>query len=216
MKKNRTSPTRILVTAGPTVEPLDPVRFISNYSTGEMGHELARKSVERGFETCLITGPVHLPPPAGMEVIKVETAREMRDRVMERAGDYDCVIMAAAVCDFRPRKKSDQKIKKQEKITLELVRNPDILKELSEKEGLIRVGFALEVGKGWLENAKEKMETKKLDMIIINVKEELSDPFGPGEKDFLLLDKEGSSRDLKGISKAQCAEIILEEVERML
>jgi phosphopantothenoylcysteine decarboxylase/phosphopantothenate--cysteine ligase len=216
VKKEKTPSSRILITAGPTVEPLDPIRFISNYSTGTMGYEIAKQATERGLDVCLITGPVDLEPPRGVEVVKVRTAREMRDRVLERADDYGCVIMAAAVCDFRPYEQKKEKIKKQDRLTLELVRNPDILSELSSKKHLIRVGFALETGREWLENAREKMRAKKLDLIIANVKGEGKDPFGGGNKDFTIIDKLGNVKDLRGISKAECAKVILEETERML
>lgn len=216
MNKKNTLPKRILVTAGPTVEPLDPVRFISNYSTGTMGYEIAREAARKGHDTCLVTGPVQLPPPAGAEVVRVQTALEMRDKVVERVENYDCVIMAAAVCDFRPGERKKDKIKKQEKMTLELVKNPDILAEVGKKEGLVKVGFALETGEGWLENAKEKLQTKNLDLIVTNVKEGARDPFGPGDKDFTIIDRVGNTKELKGASKEQCAEIILSEVERLL
>ena len=192
--------------------PLD----ISNYSTGKMGYEIAKEAAARGFEACLITGPVHLSPPSGVEVVRVRTACEMRDRVMERAENYDCVIMAAAVCDFRASDQKEEKIKKQDKLTLELVRNPDILSELSEAKNFIRVGFALEASKEWLENAQEKLRAKKLDLIVANVKGAEKDPFGEGSKDFTLIDKENNIKDLKNISKEECAKAILEEVERML
>jgi phosphopantothenoylcysteine decarboxylase/phosphopantothenate--cysteine ligase len=216
VNKKNNPPKRILVTAGPTIEPLDPVRFISNYSTGTMGYEIAREAVRKGHDTCLVTGPVQLSPPAGVEVVRTQTALEMRDRVMERVEKYDCVVMAAAVCDFRPEERKKDKIKKQEKMTLELVKNPDILTEVGKKEGLVKVGFALETGAGWLENAKEKLQAKNLDLIVTNVKEGARDPFGPGDKDFTIIDREGNAKELKGASKEQCAEIILSEVERLL
>ena len=214
---NTTTPPsrRILITAGPTIEPLDPVRFISNYSTGTMGYEIAREAAKKGFETCLITGPVSLTAPSGVEVVKAQSAREMRDRVLERVKNYECLIMAAAVCDFRPEERKGEKIKKQQKLTLELVRNPDILSEIGPRKGLIKVGFALETGEGWLENAKEKLRTKNLDLIVVNVKTESKDPFGPGEKDFTLIDKTNNMKSFKGISKEGCAKTILEEAEKM-
>jgi phosphopantothenoylcysteine decarboxylase/phosphopantothenate--cysteine ligase len=216
VNRRHTSSSRILITAGPTVEPLDPVRFISNYSTGAMGYEIAKQAAEKGFEVCLITGPVSLQPPAGVEVIKIRTAREMRDRVIERVDDCACVIMAAAVCDFRPAEQKQEKIKKQDKMTLELVRNPDILSELGSKKNLVRVGFALETESEWLRNARDKLRAKNLDLIVANVKKENNDPFGEGSKDFTLVDKLGNTKDLKGVSKAECAKTVLEEAGRML
>jgi phosphopantothenoylcysteine decarboxylase/phosphopantothenate--cysteine ligase len=180
-----------------------------------MGYEIAREAAKKGFDTCLITGPVSLAAPSGVEVVKVQSACEMRDRVLERVENYECLIMAAAVCDFRPGKRKEEKIKKQEKMTLELVRNPDILSEVRPKEGFIKVGFALETGEEWLKNAKEKLRTKNLDLIVVNVKTEGKDPFGPGEKDFTLIDKTNNMKNLKGISKEACAKAILEEAGKM-
>ncbi|MGB2630390.1 MAG: phosphopantothenoylcysteine decarboxylase [Candidatus Omnitrophota bacterium] len=215
MNKDRTSPTRILITAGPTIEPLDPVRFISNHSTGLMGYEIAGKAKEKGYEVCLITGPTSLSFPEGVDIVKVDTACEMRDRVFEQIESCRCLIMAAAVCDFRPREKKKQKIKKREEMTLELVKNPDILEEIGEKDNLVKIGFALETGDEWLEKAKTKLQTKKLDLIIVNVKTAEMDPFGPGKKDFVLIDKNNNTRELKGVSKEQCAEIIVKEAEKL-
>jgi phosphopantothenoylcysteine decarboxylase/phosphopantothenate--cysteine ligase len=181
-----------------------------------MGYDIAKEALKRGLEVCLITGPVHLAPPIGAEIVEVTTAREMRDRVLERIGEYDCVIMAAAVCDFRAREKRTEKIKKKDELTLELVRNPDILKEIGEKKGLVKIGFALETEENWLENAKEKMKTKNLDLLIANVKKGAADPFGPGEKDFVLMDKTGGTKELKNISKGECASLILDEAERLV
>jgi phosphopantothenoylcysteine decarboxylase/phosphopantothenate--cysteine ligase len=215
VNKDRTIPTRILVTAGPTIEPLDPVRFISNHSTGIMGYEIAKEALKRGLEVCLVTGPVHLAPPIGAEVVGVTTAREMKDRVLERVGEYDCVIMAAAVCDFRAREEKKEKIKKKDGLTLELVKNPDILEKIGVRKGLVKVGFALETEENWLANAKEKMRTKNLDLIIANVKKGAADPFGPGEKNFVLVDKTGGTKELKNVSKDECASLILDEVARL-
>jgi phosphopantothenoylcysteine decarboxylase/phosphopantothenate--cysteine ligase len=215
VKRKNTSSSRILITAGPTIEPLDPVRYISNYSTGTMGYEIAKESKRRGFDACLITGPVHLPPPRGIEVVRVSTACEMRDQVMRRIRDFDCLVMAAAVCDFRPRQKKEQKIKKQGKMTLELVKNPDILMDIGKRKGLIKVGFALETEKKWLKNAKNKLRAKKMDLMIVNVKERGKDPFGPGKKEFMIIDNSGNVKKLKKVSKPRCAGIILKEVERL-
>ncbi len=213
--KDPGSSRRILVTAGPTIEPLDPVRYISNRSTGTMGYEIAAEGRRRGFKVCLISGPVHLPPPSGVEVLSVTTAREMKDKVAERIGGCDCVIMAAAVCDFRPEKSAKRKIKKRETLDIKLVKNPDILLEAGQREGLVKVGFALETENA-LENAKGKLEKKGLDLIVINTIDEKSDPFGPGAARYILLDRDGNIREVESLTKKQMAGIIVREVERLL
>ena len=207
-------PYKVLITAGPTIEPIDPVRFISNFSTGTMGYKIAEEAVKRGFKVCLISGPVQMSPPDGAEVINVTTAREMRDRVLERLDNADCVIMTAAVCDFRPAKVKEQKIKKTEKMELELVENPDILKEIGHRKGLVKVGFALET-EDMLENAKNKLNGKGLDLIVATMSGQQQDPFGGGEKTFTLLDRGYNVRELEKVTKDECAGIILDEVERL-
>lgn len=206
---------KAVVTAGPTVEPIDPVRFLSNFSTGVMGYEIAKACRDAGFQTCLVTGPVSLEAPAGVDVIKVTTAREMRARVLERAKGADCLIMAAAVCDFRPEKLSGKKIKKSAGITLRLVKNPDILAEATGKAGLIKVGFALETDHAEA-NAVKKLKAKGLDLIVLNTKKKGTDPFGGGKKDFTLIDSNLRQRRLKGVSKQKLARELAGEVERML
>lgn len=205
---------KILITAGPTVESIDPVRFISNLSTGVMGYELAAASIKRGFEVCLVSGPVRLSPPEGAEVVNVTTARQMRDEVIKRIDYVDCVIMAAAVCDFRPADAREQKIKKGGKIVLELAQNPDILKEIGKRKGLVKAGFALETENA-VENAGKKLDEKGLDLIVVNKKGAEEDPFGNGEKTFTLIDKARNTRTLEGVTKDKCAEIILDTVEQL-
>jgi len=206
---------RILVTAGPTIEPIDPVRFISNRSTGLMGYEVARAAVEEGFSVCLVTGPACLDAPEGVELVRVSTTEDMRKAVMERLGETDCLVMAAAVCDFRPLKTGKEKIKKTDSITLELVKNPDILKEAGTRKGLMKVGFALET-EDLAANAEKKLADKELDMIVANAKIGEGDPFGGGIKDFILMDKGRRITELKGVTKTQCAEAIIREVKRLL
>ncbi len=215
MKERKKRRKKVVVTAGPTIEPIDPVRFISNFSTGTMGYAIARKAAKKGHETLLISGPVGLVPPPGVVFVRVNTAKEMRKEVMSRCRNADCLIMAAAVCDFRPLKRSAKKIKKSKNTTLWLVENPDILKEVKHTKGLIKAGFALETG-NIKANALEKMKKKGLDLIVANVKNKKNDPFGQGEKDFLIIDREGKIRKLRRASKEQCAAVILSKVERMM
>jgi len=207
-------PYKVLITAGPTIEPIDPVRYISNFSTGTMGYKIAAEAVRRGNKVCLVSGPVRLSPPDGAEVINVTTAREMRDRIFERLDNTDCVIMTAAVCDFRPAEVKKQKIKKTGKLALDLIENPDILKEIGHRKGLVKVGFALETD-NLLENAKNKLNGKSLDIIVATMRGRQQDPFGGGEKTFTLLDRELNARELKKVTKDECAKIILDEVERL-
>lgn len=213
--KNRVCPGKILVTAGPTIEPLDPVRFFSNFSTGTIGYAIAGEAVKRGFEVCLISGPVSLSPPLGTRTIFVTTAREMRAAVMDRIKKYDCIIMSGAVCDFRPKRKKTQKIKKKEKLTVELVRNPDILRLIKNEKGLIKIGFALETNNP-IKNGKDKLRDKNLDLIIINEKNLKSNPFGKGQKNYILIDSGGNIRKVLNVEKNKMAEIILEETEKLM
>ncbi|NQT33185.1 MAG: hypothetical protein HQ594_05885 [Candidatus Omnitrophica bacterium] len=213
---------KILITAGPTIEPLDPVRYISNRSTGAMGYEIAKKAREKGFDVCLVSGPVALAPPDGVKTIKVNTAREMRDSVMERIDDYDCIIMAAAVCDFRPEETEEQKIKKSDELTLNLVSNPDILAGLSEKENLLKVGFALETENA-LENGSDKLKRKNLDLIVINVISAENDPFGPNHpsegaqnrRNYTLIDSGDKAREVNGATKDELAEFLIDEIGKL-
>ena len=161
----------VLVTAGPTVEPLDPVRFLSNHSSGKMGYAIARAAVRRGARVVLVSGPANLPDPPRARVVRVRTAREMRDAALREAPAATVIVKAAAVCDWRPAEAAAQKIKKArgEPPSLALEPNPDILKELGEAkpEGQILVGFAAET-EDLAANARAKLEAKRLDMIVAN------------------------------------------------
>ncbi len=159
---------KIVVTAGGTREPIDPVRFLGNRSSGKMGHAVAEAARDRGAKVVLITGPTVLPDLAGVETVRVQTAVEMKEAVAEGVSGADALIMAAAVADFQPQTTSAQKIKKAAgggKMTLPLVATPDILTET--KGRFLKVGFAAET-EDILENAKEKMRNKQLDLIVAN------------------------------------------------
>lgn len=166
---------RVLVTAGPTREPLDPVRFLSNHSSGTMGYAVACAARDAGAAVTLVSGPVSQAPPVGAEIVGVETAREMCGEVLDRAEAVDVVIMAAAVADYRPAEASDRKIKKAAgDAPLTLVRNPDILCELDTAlAGVpparrpVRVGFAAET-ENLVPNAAEKRLRKGLDLVVAN------------------------------------------------
>ncbi|MCL2766616.1 MAG: bifunctional phosphopantothenoylcysteine decarboxylase/phosphopantothenate--cysteine ligase CoaBC [Peptococcaceae bacterium] len=159
----------VVVTAGPTVEPVDPVRYLTNRSSGKMGYAIAAAAAQRGAKVYLISGPVALEPPPGTELIQVETAIEMRQVVLEKYPLADAVVMCAAVADYRPKTVAEQKIKKHESsLNIELEKNPDILEELGRlKQHQFLIGFAAETHD--LEaNAKAKVEKKNLDMLVAN------------------------------------------------
>ena len=158
----------VLITAGPTREPIDPVRFLGNRSSGKMGYAVAEAALRRGAKVILISGPVALKPPSSAEVVQVQTAREMRDAVLAHLEQSTIVVKAAAVADFTVRNAAEQKIKRTGPVTLELEPTSDILKEISARKGSrIVVGFAAETQNG-LENARKKLETKSLDAIVFN------------------------------------------------
>jgi phosphopantothenoylcysteine decarboxylase/phosphopantothenate--cysteine ligase len=160
---------KVVITAGPTREPIDPVRYISNRSSGKMGYAIARAAVAQDAEVTLISGPVDLPEPPGVDVIRVTTAQDMYDATHQAIGEADIFIAAAAVADYRPAKPSERKIKKtRETMTIDLVRNPDILASVAAaSDGPFTVGFAAETN-DVDHYAQGKLENKKLDMIIAN------------------------------------------------
>ena len=161
---------KVLITAGPTREPLDPARFLSNRSSGKMGFALARTARRRGADVTLVTGPVHLPNPPEVEVVRVTTAAEMADAVFERAGHMDVIIKSAAVADFKPSVCEDHKIKKSGAgLQLELIKNIDILSTLGQNRypGQILVGFAAE-SRRHAEEGQRKLQEKNLDLIVVN------------------------------------------------
>lgn len=202
---------RVVVTAGPTQEALDPVRFISNHSTGKQGYAIARAARNLGAETVLITGPVFLAAPSGMEVVPVVSAREMFEAVKARQ-DADMFVLAAAVSDFRPKDVSDQKIKKRDaSLVTELEPNPDILAWLGEhkRPGQKLVGFAMET-QNLEENARHKLEAKHCDLLVAN------DLFVPGagfgtDTNVVLFITPEKTRRLEKTTKEDLGYRILEE-----
>ncbi len=179
-KKKDFEGKKVLITAGPTYEKLDPVRFIGNYSSGKMGFELAHSLEQRGAEVCIVHGPVSIACPSNVKTIPVESAQEMLQHCQNLISDCDIFIGAAAVADYRPIVQNENKIKKSdERLTLELVKNPDIISELAKlkKDNQIFVGFALETNNE-IQNAQEKIKKKGLDFIVLN---SLNDP-GAGFK----------------------------------
>ena len=205
---------KVLVTAAGTYEPIDPVRYIGNRSSGKMGYAIAEAAKKRGAEVILVSGPSALTPPDGVEFIGVESAAEMRDAVMEHFSEADMIIKAAAVADYRVRNASDQKIKKNdEELTLVLEKNPDILKELGEKKrtGQILVGFAAET-QNLLEYAKAKLEKKNLDMIVANDVSRKDAGFNTDTNVVKLLYRNGTIEELPIMTKQKLADELLNRV----
>ncbi len=160
----------VLVSAGPTVEDLDPVRFLSNRSSGRMGYALAERAAARGARVILVSGPVSLAPPARCELVSVRSALELRDAIVARRGEVDAIVMTAAVADYRPLTRHEHKLKKSDTLTLELVKNPDILAELGAARAGTRpilVGFALETD-NLLDYARDKLVSKRVDLVVAN------------------------------------------------
>jgi len=203
----------VLVTAGPTLEDLDPVRFVSNRSTGTMGYRLAEAARDRGARVVLVSGPTALPAPAGVTLESVRSAAEMKAAVERHVGQATVVIAAAAVSDYRPAEPSDSKLKKADgPLRLELVRTPDILKSLGEaKGGRLLVGFAAET-EDLLANAQKKLAAKNLDLIVANDVTAAGAGFGGETNAVVLLRKDGQRRDVPLTSKRDVAERILDEV----
>lgn len=223
MKKLRTG-LNILVTAGPTREPIDPVRFISNYSTGFLGYEIAKEASRRGHRVILISGPVASTKPQGICSIDIETARQMEEKIKTRFSWCDCLIMTAAICDFRAEKIAKKKIKTlpagrqggaKKEIALRLKQNPDILKGLGRRKGKrILVGFALET-ENLKKNAQDKLRQKNLDLIVATQMKSGSYPFGQVKLDSLIIDKNGHLQQVGQATKAQLARILLEKIENL-
>jgi phosphopantothenoylcysteine decarboxylase/phosphopantothenate--cysteine ligase len=210
---------RVLVTAGPTLEPIDPVRYITNRSSGKMGFALAKIARRRGAEVTLITGPNYLSlPRRDIPQIQVNDAREMHEAVMHHFEDCHIVIMAAAVADFRPRDILTEKITKRKNgaYLLEMDRNPDILKELGEKRrNHILVGFAAETSE-LMENAEVKLKEKNLDLIVANDVTQPGAGFGVDTNIVKILDAAGKVKKVPLLSKDEVASIILDQVVKLV
>lgn len=200
---------RVVVTAGGTHEPLDPVRFIGNRASGRMGYALAAAARDRGASVVLISGPATVDPPAAVTLVRVETAREMQQAVLRAIDDADLLIMNAAVADFRPAATAEKKIKKgdDEELTIRLVRNPDILGGIAQRRDLVKVGFAAETH-DLLAYAHSKLERKGLDMIVAN---EAVASIGADDIQMTLLDAQGKVQ-LPLQSKTAAAEMLLDAI----
>ncbi len=204
---------KVLVTAGPTREEIDPVRFIANHSSGKMGYAIARAARRRGAEVTLVSGPTSLDEPYGVAVTQVVSACGMREAVLARASDSTIIIKAAAVADFRPAVRADAKIKKTAAPkTLELIKNPDILKELGRIKGeRLLVGFAAETG-DLLKNAAKKLAEKNLDMVVANDISQAGAGFHVDTNIVKLLFCGGRVEELPIMGKDELADVILDRV----
>lgn len=209
---------RILVSAGPTQEPIDPVRFISNRSSGKMGYAIAEAAQARGAQVVLVTGPTALPLPKGVEVVSVATAEEMTQALSIRLAWSSAVIMAAAVADFRPKHPASQKMKKQGQTdqTLDLERTTDILASLSaQRTTQLIVGFAAETC-DLIAHAKDKLTAKGLDLIVANDVTMEGAGFGSEQNAATLIDREGAVTELPLMPKRALADAILNRVHELL
>jgi len=205
---------KALITAGPTIEYIDPVRMISNKSTGKMGYALAKAARRRGAEVTLVTGPTHLHPPKGIHMINVETAEEMREAVMDHYRDKDVVIKAAAVSDSRPLNKAREKQKKKTgKTTLEMIPTPDILAELGKNKGdIILVGFAAETT-DHVANALDKIKKKNLDLVVLNDVSKDDRGFAADTNEVRMIDRKGNEEVIPLTSKDEVADKILDRIK---
>jgi len=206
----------VLLTAGPTQEPLDPVRFISNRSSGKMGYALAEAAAARGARVILVSGPVHLAPPRGVEVLAVRTAVEMRERVFENLGPASIVIKSAAVADFHLSRVPDQKMKKTAaRVSLELDPTPDILAEVGRKKGdRLLVGFAAET-QNLQQEARRKLQSKNCDMVVGNLVGGPDVGFESDQNEVILALATGETIALPKASKREVADRIFDEILKL-
>lgn len=208
--------TRVLVTAGPTYEPIDPVRFIGNRSSGKMGFAIANAAAKRGADVTLVTGPVHLETPRTVTRIDVETASDMRTAVLAAAKKQDVIIMAAAVSDYRPSQPAGQKLKKSTAdatLDLHLMATPDILAEVGRvrRKGSVLVGFALETENA-IENGRAKLTKKQLDLIVVNAATKENPVFGSDRNTVAFMDRGGRIEQMPAMEKIDVAHRLLDRI----
>ena len=204
----------ILVTAGPTRESMDPVRFISNHSTGKMGYAIAHRAQMRGAQVTLVSGPVSLDAPAGVTMVPVVSALQMRDAVLSRLPEQDWVIKAAAVGDYRPETQAENKLKKKaDEMSVALVKNPDILHEVGQRKQATQTvcGFSLET-QNLLENSKAKLEEKNCDMLVANNLKTAGAGFAHDTNVATLLYRDGTVESLDLMQKDTLADIVLDRM----
>lgn len=207
---------KIIITAGPTKEKIDPVRFITNHSTGKMGYAIAEAALESGATVTLVTGPTNELPPRGAQVVKITSTNDMREAILSRFDDCDAFIAAAAPSDFRPKSESNQKIKKKSGLTLELVSNPDIALELGkEKQNQKIIIFAAE-SQNLMNNAKDKLERKNADLIVANDITQKDAGFAGDTNIASIIDRNGNVKNYNKMQKKELARIIVDELSILL
>ena len=214
---------KVLITAGGTQEPIDPVRVISNRSSGKQGYAIAQAALDQGAEVVLITAPVALSEPIGARLVPVKTASEMAEAVFSESDDADILIMAAAVADYKPTREAEEKIKKDQRglDNIQLERTVDILKKLANSRAKKKVGPAVVIGfaaetENLLENAKSKLENKKLDLIAANDVSRDDRGFGSDLNQVTLIWKEGQTKELPVMEKFDIAEELIQEAAKLL
>ncbi|MBU1147042.1 MAG: phosphopantothenoylcysteine decarboxylase [Candidatus Omnitrophica bacterium] len=206
---------KIIVTAGPTRELIDPVRFISNRSTGEMGYAIAAEASHRKHTVTLISGPTRIKSPKVKRFIPIETAEDLLKALKKEIKSADCLIMCAAVGDFSVRRVASKKIKRKKALSLQLVPNKDILRELSMyKKAKLFVGFSLET-ENWLKNSSKKLKSKKLDLIVANRLTKRYNPFGDNKLDICIIDKSGHRIYIDNRKKPFISHVLLDKIEQM-
>jgi phosphopantothenoylcysteine decarboxylase/phosphopantothenate--cysteine ligase len=205
---------KVVVTAGGTREPIDPVRYVGNYSSGKMGYAMAEATRDRGAEVVLVSAPTALATPYGVRLAPVQRAAEMRDAVVQECRDAQALVMAAAVADYQPTATAEQKMKRRAKtLSLELTRTPDILAEAGK--GLIRVGFAAE-SEDLVANARRKLKSKGLDLIVANDITGPETAFDADTNRVVILDRAGGEEHLPAMTKYEVAQRILDRVVELL
>lgn len=208
---------KVMISAGPTVERIDPIRFITNRSTGKMGYAIAKVAAEMGAEVTLVSGPTQLATPVGVRRVNIESALEMYEVFMQEMDLQDIIIKTAAVADYRPAAPSEQKIKKSEgELTMSFVRNPDILKAIGErKKHQILIGFAAET-EHVLDYAKGKIDKKNLDFIVANNVSQEGAGFGTDTNLVTIIDKAHHAEALPKMTKEEVAKVILEKALHLM
>lgn len=209
---------KIMITAGPTVESIDPVRYLTNRSTGKMGYAIAKMAANRGADVTLVSGPTNIEPPSNIKkLIKVQSAKDMYDAIIDNFDENQVIIKSAAVADYKPKNYSDKKIKKSnDDLIIELDRNKDIAYELGKiKKNKILVGFAAETN-DLIENAKGKISKKNLDFIVANDLTESGAGFGTDTNIVKIIDKDGNIAKYSQMKKDEVADVILDKVKSLL
>lgn len=207
----------VVVTAGPTQEKIDPVRFYTNHSSGKIGYAIAEEAKKRGANVILVSGPTNISPPKGIKVVPVESAQQMFEAVIKEFDKADIVIKSAAVADYRPKEAFNQKVKKQPgDLVIEMERTPDILRTLGEAKGnQVLVGFAAETN-NLIEHAQEKLIRKKLDLIVANDISVEGAGFKEDTNIVTLIRKDGKVNQLPMMTKKQVANKLFDEIENMI